>query len=74
MVDASAKPASGFMFGDNYWLGSRTQCNYVSRKLEIDISDRFERNMNPNLFDGIASFETEMKFVHVKHFSQWQSN
>lgn len=74
MVDASAKPASGFFLGNNFWLGSRDQCNYVGKKIAVEISERFDRNMKSNLFSDISPFEVEMKFVFAEHDSPLQGN
>lgn len=72
VVDASAKPASGFVFGNNFWLGSHDQCKYVNKKMDFELSNRFERNMKVNLLNDTSPFDVEMKVVHVKHFSPWQ--
>lgn len=72
VLDASAKPAPGFIIGNNFWLGSQDQCRYVNRKMSFHLSDRFKRSMKANLFNETAPFEVEMKIVHAKHFSPWQ--
>lgn len=72
VLDASAKPASGFMSGNNFWLGSSEQCVYVSSKIDFHLSTRFKRNTIPNVFFDVAPFEVEMRYVYVKHTSPTQ--
>ena len=71
-MDASAKPASGFILGNNLWSGFPNLCNYVDKKIDIQLSDRFKRNMKASIFDEISPFKVEMKIIHVKHYSPYQ--
>lgn len=71
-MDASAKPASGFMSGNNFWLGMHDQCKYVSNEFSIKLSDRYKRNMAPNLLEDTAPFEVEMRYAYVRHSSPYQ--
>lgn len=72
VIDASAKPASGFVSGNNFWLGMPAQCNYVSHEVPIKLSNRYQRNMAPNLLTDVAPFEVEMRYAYVRHRSSLQ--
>ena len=74
VVDASAKPSSGFTTGNNFWLGSEEQCKYVSHKIDIRLSDRFSRTTKYEVFNEVAPFEVGFKMIYVKHRSPQQGN
>jgi hypothetical protein len=74
VLDASAKPVSGFLVGNNFWLGSQATCNYANKKISIELSDRFQRNAKSNLFSDIAPFEVEWKMIYAKHSSPLQGS
>lgn len=72
VVDASAKPASGFVFGNNFWLGSRDQCNNMNKPISSMISNRYERTMILNLLEDFPPFDVELKMAYVLHRSPMQ--
>jgi Nose resistant-to-fluoxetine protein, N-terminal domain len=71
-LDSSGEPGSGFLLGNNHWLGSTKGCESVKMPLYITLSDRFERLMKPNLIREVAPFEVSYRMVYAKHFSPWQ--
>lgn len=46
----------------------------MNKKFSIALSDRFERNMNPNLLYDVSPFEVEMRYAYVKHNSPMQAD
>lgn len=72
VLDASATAQSGFVWGNNYWMGSRKQCESIQEKKHITLSNRFERNMKPNLVDAPAQFPVDYRMVYAEHRSPWQ--
>ncbi len=58
--------------GHNNWIGSPKECEAVQRALYITLSDRYHRNMKPNLVQSIAPFDVEYRMVYAKHHSPWQ--
>uniref|UniRef100_A0A1A9WWG1 Nose resistant-to-fluoxetine protein N-terminal domain-containing protein n=1 Tax=Glossina brevipalpis TaxID=37001 RepID=A0A1A9WWG1_9MUSC len=72
VLDASGTKPSGFVFGQNFWLGSREGCGAVRRPLGITLSANFHRIMHNSLISEIAPFEVDYRVVYLKHNSPWQ--
>lgn len=72
VLDASAQIGSGFLLGNNHWLGSRRGCESVNTAFHVTLSDRFERLMKPDLLYDIAPFDVDYRMVYAKHRSPWQ--
>lgn len=72
VLDSSGQAGSGFLLGNNHWLGSRKGCESVKAPLYITLSDQFDRLMKPGLIRDIAPFEMDYRIVYAKHYSPWQ--
>jgi Nose resistant-to-fluoxetine protein, N-terminal domain len=72
VLDSSGQAGSGFLLGNNHWLGSTKGCESVKAPLYITLSDRFDRLMKPDLIHEVAPFEMEYRVVYAKHYSPWQ--
>lgn len=72
VLDSSGQSGSGFLLGNNHWLGSTKGCESVKEPLYITLSDRFERLMKPDLIYDTAPFEVDYRVVYTKHHSPWQ--
>lgn len=73
MLDASATAQPGFVWGNNFWLGSRKQCESIhEQKKHITLSSRFERRMKSNLVDDQAPFPVGYRVAFATHQSPWQ--
>lgn len=72
VLDSSGHVGSGFLLGNNHWLGSTKGCESVKEPLYITLSDRFERLMKPDLIYDTAPFEVDYRVVYAKHYSPWQ--
>uniref|UniRef100_A0AAG5D623 Nose resistant-to-fluoxetine protein N-terminal domain-containing protein n=1 Tax=Anopheles atroparvus TaxID=41427 RepID=A0AAG5D623_ANOAO len=72
VLDSSGSQESGFMWGHNHWIGSEKGCEATQSPLSITLSDRYRRNMKPNLVSALAPFELDYRIVFAKHQSAWQ--
>lgn len=71
-MDASAKPNSGFIWGNNFWFGSQIGCESLNKPLSITLSPRYQRIMKSNLVHAVAPYSVQYLVAHVKHHSPWQ--
>ncbi|XP_058463284.1 nose resistant to fluoxetine protein 6-like [Malaya genurostris] len=72
VLDASGTQEPGFMWGHNHWIGSEKGCDSARSPLSITLSDRYRRNMKPNLVTALAPFDVNYRMVHARHQSAWQ--
>ncbi|KAG5676992.1 hypothetical protein PVAND_006783 [Polypedilum vanderplanki] len=71
-LDSSGRFESGFLLGNNHWLGSQRGCDSVKSPLYVTLSNRFERLMKSDLIRSTAPFEMDYRIVYAKHYSPWQ--
>lgn len=71
-MDASARPGTGFIWGNNMWLGSRRGCESLNVPLSITLTPRFSRIMQQDLVRAAAPNEFQYVMVYAKHNSPWQ--
>ncbi|XP_060657604.1 nose resistant to fluoxetine protein 6 [Drosophila nasuta] len=72
VLDASGSKSSGFVFGQNYWLGSRDACRAVQRPVGVTLSQNYERVMHYGLITQQAPFAMDYRVVYLSHSSPWQ--
>ncbi|XP_053687195.1 nose resistant to fluoxetine protein 6-like [Sabethes cyaneus] len=72
VLDSSGTQEPGFMSGHNHWIGSEKGCESARTPLSITLSDRYRRNMKPNLVTALAPFDVDYRMVHARHQSAWQ--
>ncbi|XP_017840105.1 nose resistant to fluoxetine protein 6 [Drosophila busckii] len=72
VLDASGTKPSGFVYGQNYWLGSQEACQGVQRPVGITLSKNFERVMHHGLITQQAPFDMDYKVIYLRHNSPWQ--
>ncbi|XP_055920543.1 nose resistant to fluoxetine protein 6-like [Eupeodes corollae] len=72
VLDSSGGKDSGFIWGQNYWLGSKQGCDAVKAPVRITLSNQFERTMKDGLINQMAPFEMDYRVVYMKHNSPWQ--
>lgn len=72
VLDSSARIEPGFIFGNNFWLGSIKECEGLKKPHSVTLSQRFHRHMKSNLVDSIAPINLEYMVVYAKHDSPWQ--
>ena len=44
MLDASGQPTSGYISGNNYWMGNKQECEFLSQKRQFPLSEKKIRN------------------------------
>ncbi|GAB0098619.1 nose resistant to fluoxetine protein 6-like [Sergentomyia squamirostris] len=72
LLDASGRIESGFVWGNNFWLGSKSSCARLSRPYPISLSDRYPRNSAPHLTDIAAPIPVIYRIIYVRHSSRLQ--
>lgn len=72
MLDASGQVSSGFVWGNNYWMGSKKECQRVNEPTHIVLSDDLPKNHLKNLTEIGSPFPVEYKLTWARHQSQWQ--
>ncbi|XP_012225930.1 nose resistant to fluoxetine protein 6-like [Linepithema humile] len=74
MLDSSGEPKSGFLYGNNYWLGSRSQCYDTMNKYPFELSKR--NLLNNSLYRDrqkeYPPFKINYFVAHFKHNSTLQ--
>ncbi|XP_039956789.1 nose resistant to fluoxetine protein 6-like [Bactrocera tryoni] len=72
VLDASATKPSGFVFGQNFWLGSREACGAVKNPVAITLSKNYQRIMHYAIITERAPFDVDYRVVYLRHNSPWQ--
>ncbi|XP_017071544.1 nose resistant to fluoxetine protein 6 [Drosophila eugracilis] len=72
VLDASGTKPSGFVYGQNYWLGSREACRGVQRPVGITLSKNFDRVMHYGIITQQAPFDMDYRVLYLRHSSPWQ--
>lgn len=72
VLDASGHVAPGFVWGNNYWLGSRKACQFINSRAPVVLSHELRKNHFENLTYIESPFPVEYKLVWAKHHSSWQ--
>lgn len=71
-LDASGTADSGFVWGNNFWLGSRKSCEAIQTLPTLTLAPRYNRNMKENLVEELAPILMEYRSIHGRHESSWQ--
>lgn len=71
-MDASATRPSGFVVGQNFWLGSREACEASNQPLSITLSPQFPRQMHPGIVKDTAPIDMNYRVIYMRHNSPWQ--
>ncbi|KAI4499227.1 hypothetical protein M0802_005810 [Mischocyttarus mexicanus] len=69
VIDSSGGPRSEFIYGNNYWLGSRSQCEDVGNKDPFPLSENIFRN---NTEDEFPPYEVKYFVADLRHNSTFQ--
>lgn len=72
MFDASGRVGSGFIWGNNYWLGSKKACDLANAPVRVVLSTDLPKNNFVNLSTIETPFPVEYKLAWAKHQSKWQ--
>ncbi|XP_044001011.1 nose resistant to fluoxetine protein 6-like, partial [Aphidius gifuensis] len=74
MLDSSGQPKPGFIYGNNFWLGSETQCNDLSNRKDFDISPGNIKNNSiyRNINEEYPPFKVNYFAAQFRHNSTIQ--
>ena len=74
MLDASGEPKPGFIYGNNYWLGSRSQCIDSNNEMPFVLVQELLHNltMYRNPEDEFPPFKLNYFVAHFRHNSTLQ--
>ncbi|KAL6264246.1 hypothetical protein P5V15_004334 [Pogonomyrmex californicus] len=76
VLDSSGVFNSGFLYGNNYWLGSRSQCLDTMNTAPLEISKRKKLLLNNTLYHDpqkeFPSFEVNYFVAYFRHNSTFQ--
>lgn len=72
VLDSSGSPESGFILGQNFWMGSIKGCEAVRQPHTITLSNRFQRYTHADLLTATAPFDVDYRVVYAAHKSPWQ--
>ncbi|XP_015188577.1 PREDICTED: uncharacterized protein LOC107072833 [Polistes dominula] len=74
VLDACGEPKSGFIYGNNYWLGSKSQCENIRNGDSVIISAEILRNNSRyrHIEDEFPPFEVKFFVAHIRHNSTLQ--
>lgn len=72
MLDASGQIGSGFLWGNNYWLGSKHACQRIRSPVAITLSKDIQKNHIENLTDIIPPMPIIYRVAYAKHYSELQ--
>lgn len=74
VLDSSGEPKAGFLYGNNYWLGSRSQCHDTMNTVPLDIVEQDLLN-NTRYRDPrkeFPPFDVHYFVAHFRHNSTLQ--
>ena len=72
MLDASGHPTTGFVWGNNYWLGSHQACLQLNNPSIIHLALNEHRKNIVNLTDVGSPIALEYRMFYVNHESKMQ--
>lgn len=70
--DASAKSPSGFIWGNNFWLGHERYCHLLNDPKRIPLSSRPNRRMHENDTITLSEVQVEYRMFYATHTSPVQ--
>lgn len=74
VLDSSGTSGSGFIFGNNFWLGSVKQCEYISTPTKLIFTNtEFMPYMHNDLMNSIAPINIGYRVIHASHTSAMQA-
>lgn len=71
-MDASGRIDAAFVFGNNFWLGSKSSCARVTDPHPVRVDSRYARNTARNLTSVISPIPITYRMIYAKHFSPLQ--
>lgn len=72
VLDASGRPDSGFVMGNNMWLGSRESCTFLNKPIKFYPAIKRERLSYPNVIEIASPLSVEYRVIYLRHMSKIQ--
>ncbi|KAK4881188.1 hypothetical protein RN001_004507 [Aquatica leii] len=72
-LDASGQPESGFLWGNNLWIGSHFQCSDISNKRPLEINHLKVKQPEETAYD-YPPYEMAFAMAYMKHNSTQQQH
>lgn len=74
MLDASGVPPWGFINGNNFWLGGKNDCNYISKNYTLSLSQKIQENNSfyRNSNEEYPPYELHFFAARMRHNSTIQ--
>lgn len=74
MLDSSGEPKPGFIYGNNYWLGTRSQCYDSSNRSPLMLEEEVKHNNSKfrNVKEEFPPFEVHYFVAYFTHNSTLQ--
>lgn len=70
--DASGKATSGFMWGNNFWLGVERACHLLNVPPKISLIKSANRKMHQNMTEIASKVPVEYRMFYASHISTMQ--
>ncbi|XP_032677213.1 nose resistant to fluoxetine protein 6-like [Odontomachus brunneus] len=74
VLDSNGEPKSGFLYGNNFWLGSRSQCQDTMNSHSLELAER--ETLNNTLYrdrrEEFPPFKINYFVAHFRHNSTLQ--
>lgn len=74
MIDSSGKENSGFMLGNNFWFGSRDECDMIENPDFVELNHKALRHSQKNIIGSKAPFTVKFWMVHAEYNTTNQFN
>lgn len=71
-MDASGRIEAAFVWGNNFWLGSKSGCARATDPHPVRVDYRYERSTMRNLTSIVAPISITYRMIYAKHFSPLQ--
>lgn len=73
-MDASGVPPWGFINGNNFWLGGKNDCNYISKNYTLSLSEKIQKNnsLYRNSNEEYPPYELHFFAARMRHNSTVQ--
>ncbi|XP_034936929.1 nose resistant to fluoxetine protein 6-like [Chelonus insularis] len=74
ILDANGKPSSGFIYGNKFWLGQKTQCSDLGNNKPLELIPSFLKNnsLYRNIDEEFPPYEINYFIARFRHNSTIQ--
>uniref|UniRef100_A0A336K197 CSON011068 protein n=1 Tax=Culicoides sonorensis TaxID=179676 RepID=A0A336K197_CULSO len=73
-LEASASLPSDILYGNNFWLGSKQECELISNPVSITLTKQYYKRLSQKLMETPGDLKMVYKVVRGNVFSSIQSN